>query len=206
MVTAPAALLIVMAHPDDPELWAGGTIARHVEAGGHVTIAVAKHDPVRAAEAEAGARILGANLYLLDDVVPYAIDALLAEVRPDVLVTHSTNDIHPEHRRCAEHVLSALPNAVIATGHPRRVYHCDSYNNLDQHGRPLDLPTIVDVTEHWPKKMAALNAHASQPITDHFGIMAETLGRLHGQRIGVVYAEAFRALPVLGRLPAATGL
>jgi len=36
--------------------------------------------------------------------------------------------------------------------------------------------------------------------------MAETLGRLWGARIGVPYAEAFTAIPVLGRLPAATRL
>ena len=46
----------------------------------------------------------------------------------------------------------------------------------------------------------------SQPILDHFGPMAEILSRLHGMRIGTSHAEAFRALPVLGRLPATEGL
>jgi hypothetical protein len=32
--------------------------------------------------------------------------------------------------------------------------------------------------------------------------MAETLGRLHGGRIGVRYAEGFSPVPILGRLPA----
>jgi len=149
-----------MAHPDDAELWAGGTIAGHTQAGGTAIIAVTKHDPVRTAEAEASARILGAHLYLLDAITAHAISTVLTEVRPDIVVTHSTDDIHPEHRRCAEHLASALPDVVISTGHPRRVYHCDSYNNLDQHGRPL----------------------------------------------GSAYAEAFRAVPVLGHLPATAHL
>jgi LmbE family N-acetylglucosaminyl deacetylase len=205
MVTGPT-LLTIMAHPDDAELWAGGTIARHIHAGGTATIAVTKHDPVRADEAAAAAQILGAGLYLLDELAPASIATLLIDVRPDVVITHPTDDIHPEHRRCAEHLLAALPQVVIATGHPTRVYHCDGYNNLNQHGKPLELPTIVDISEHWETKIAALRAHTSQPIHDHFGPMADALSRLHGMRIGSARAEAFHPMPVLGRLPATEAL
>ncbi|WP_246274787.1 PIG-L deacetylase family protein [Phytohabitans houttuyneae] len=195
-----------MAHPDDAELWAGGAIARHVQTGGSATVAVTKHDPIRASEATNGAQILGADIYLDDELTPATISTLLTEVRPDIVITHSTDDIHPEHRQCAERVLAALPDIVITTGHPSRVYHCDSYNNLDQHGKPLHLPTIIDITDQWPTKTAALKAHTSQPIVNHFGPMSETLSRLHGMRIGTTHAEAFRPLPVLGRLPATESL
>lgn len=205
MVTAPI-LLTAMAHPDDAELWAGGTIARHVHTGGTATIAVTKDDPIRAGEAAAGAQILGADLYLLDELTTDTMSTLLTEVRPDIVITHSTDDIHPDHRRCANHVLAALPDIVIAFGRPSRVYHCDGYNNLDQHGKPLNLPTIIDVADHWLTKIAALYAHKSQPILDHFGPMAEALARLHGMRIGTSHAEAFHPLPVLGHVPAAEGL
>lgn len=206
MVSKTSTILTVMAHPDDAELWAGGTIARHTRVGGAAVIAIAKGDPVRVAEAEAGAGVLGAHLYLVNDLSTDAISTLLAEVRPEVVITHASDDIHPDHRRCAEYLASALPDVVIATGHPSRVYQCDSYNNLDRHGRPLDLPTIIDITEHWNAKTTALHAHASQPIITHFGPMAETLAHLHGRRIGTRYGEAFRALPVLGLQPAATEL
>ncbi|MGH3856562.1 MAG: hypothetical protein ACRDR6_24350 [Pseudonocardiaceae bacterium] len=53
----------------------------------------------------------------------------------------------------------------------------------------------------WETKMRALAWHRSQPFDEYFGPMAETLGRLHGGRIGVRYAEAFAPLPILGRLP-----
>lgn len=204
-MTSPV-LLTVMQHPDDAELWAGGTIARHVQAGGTATIAVAKHDAIRSSEAAAGAQILGADLYLVDELTIATITTTLCEVRPDIVITHSPDDIHPQHRRCAQHLLAALPDVVIATGHPGRLYHCDGYNNLDQYGNPLRLPTVIDVTDHWPVKIAALKAHSSQPILDHFGPMADALSRLHGMRIGTTYAEAFSALPVLGRIPAAAGL
>jgi hypothetical protein len=79
-----------------------------------------------------------------------------ADVPPHLCHTRSRSTPEAPAKPTMEH-------SVIATGHPRRVYHCDSYNNLDRHGRPLDLPTTT-------------------------------------------YAEAFRAAPVLGRLPATTQL
>lgn len=194
-------LMTVMAHPDDAELWAGGTITRHVHHGGSATIAVAHHDPIRNAEAAAGAGILGAHLELLDEITPAIVFALLTRHQPDVVVTHPVNDIHAEHRRCAETLLAVLPDVVIATGRPHRVYHCDGYHNLDMTGQPFILPVIVDITEAWETKLTALRSHASQPIIDHFGPMADTLARLHGGRIGVTRAEAFQAVPILGRLP-----
>lgn len=197
----PASILTVMAHPDDAELWAGGTLARHVRRGGSVTILVARHDPIRDAEAATGAGILGAHLELLDQLTPATVTALLTQHRPDVVITHPSNDIHPEHRGCAQTLLAALPDVVITTGRPIRVYHCDGYNNLDMTGHPLALPVIIDITGTWETKIAALQAHGSQPILGHFGPMADTLTRLHGSRIGVTRAEAFRAIPVLGRLP-----
>jgi hypothetical protein len=64
----------------------------------------------------------------------------------------------------------------------------------------------MDATTTFDTKMAALREHASQPIEQHFGPMAETLGRLWGARIGTRYAEAFTAVPILGCLPGATHL
>lgn len=52
-----------MAHPDDAELWAGGTLARLSQAECTVTISVPQHpEQVRNAEAAAAADLLGATL------------------------------------------------------------------------------------------------------------------------------------------------
>ncbi|MCE0540747.1 PIG-L family deacetylase [Kineosporia rhizophila] len=193
-----------MAHPDDAELWMGATIAQHAHDGGRAIIVLA-HDAgePRLSEGRTGAEILGADVVLVPTLTVTSLAQALTEARPDVLVTHPLNDIHPGHRDCAHLVQRALPDVVIATGHPRRLYHCDGYNNLDMNGKAIDLPAIVDATSHWPTKIAALQAHTSQPIAEHFGPMAEALGRLHGARIETAYGEAFRSLPLLGRLPAA---
>lgn len=197
-------VLAVMAHPDDAELWAGGTLALHA-AHAPVAIAVATHEEIRNAEARAGAKILGASLWLLKELTPATVHRLLLELRPDIVITHPVRDVHPAHRHAAESVLGALPEAVIATGRPARVYTCDTYNSLTLDG-PVAASVIVDVTATFATKMAALREHASQPIEHHFGPMAEHLGRLWGARIGARYAEAFTPLPVLGRLPAAAHL
>jgi LmbE family N-acetylglucosaminyl deacetylase len=158
-----------MAHPDDPELWAGGTLALHAR-DAPVTLAVTGHEAARMAEAAAGAAILGATLAVLPAPVSAAAVAdLLTSVRPDVLITHPLTDVHPGHRATAETVLAALPEVVIATGRPLRVYTADTYNSLTLAG-PVSAPVIIDITSTYEQKRKALAAHAgTQPIENHFG-------------------------------------
>lgn len=201
----PRSLLAVMAHPDDAELWAGGALALHAQSGTTVTIAVPTHDPVRDAEATQGATILGAHLRILDTLTPTSLAELLRELRPEVAITHRLDDVHPDHRHTATTLLDALPDAAITTGHPQRVYTCDTYNSLTLTG-PVHAPVIIDTTTTHDTKMRALGAHASQPITNHFGPMAHNLSQLWGARIGTPHAEAFTPIPILGRVPATPSL
>ncbi|MGH8904602.1 MAG: PIG-L deacetylase family protein [Egibacteraceae bacterium] len=199
MVTEGGSVLAVMAHPDDAELWAGGTLALHA-CGAAVTVALERAEPVRMREAADGARVLGVTLRVLDELTPDALTALLVELRPQVVVTHHVDDVHPDHHRTAQCVLAAVPRAVIDCGHPRRLYTCDTYESLTLHGH-IAGRTIVDISSTFATKMQALAMHASQPL-DHFAAMAERLARCWGARIGATHAEAFDPLPVLGRLPA----
>lgn len=131
---------------------------------------------------------------------------LLLEAQPEIVITHPLNDVHPEHRAvAATTVLAAVPEPRIATGRPSRFYTCDTYNSLTLDG-PVRADVIVDSTAFFDTKLAALREHASQPIEQHFGPMADTLGRLWGARIGTRYAEAFTAVPILGCLPGASHL
>lgn len=192
-------ILAVMAHPDDAELWAGGTLALHSRSA-PVTVAIPAHDAVRDAEAVAGCAVLGARLELLESLDGDTVGKLIHRHRPEILMTHPVADVHPEHRAVATAVLAGLPTAHIATGRPHRLYACDTYNSLTLHG-PVNAPVIVDVSATFEQKMHALGEHASQPIAEHFAPMARNLGALWGGRIGAGHAEAFTPLPILGRLP-----
>jgi hypothetical protein len=70
-------VLAVMAHPDDPELWAGGTLALHAHHA-PVTLAITEHEAARMAEAAAGAAVLGARLVVIPS--PISAAAVLARV------------------------------------------------------------------------------------------------------------------------------
>lgn len=202
--SVPGSVLAVFAHPDDAELWAGATLALHARYS-PVTIAVPHRDDTRDAEARRGAAVLGAALYQLPQLDHVLLQQLLLETRPEIVITHPLNDVHPEHRAIATTVLAAVPEPRITTGRPNRLYSCDTYNSLTLDG-PVRADVIVDATATFDTKMAALREHASQPIEQHFGPMAETLGRLWGARIGARYAEAFTAVPILGCLPGAAHL
>ncbi|MGJ7906673.1 PIG-L deacetylase family protein [Actinopolyspora sp. H202] len=109
----PFRMLVVGAHPDDAEIGAGGTIHRRVQAGWEVTVLIMSHgtlggDPdERLGEAHAAVNSLGAALLLehlpdgriLDDVETVRrIERVVQRVRPDVVLVHSENDTHPDHR------------------------------------------------------------------------------------------------------------
>jgi LmbE family N-acetylglucosaminyl deacetylase len=196
-------ILAVMAHPDDAELWAGGTLALHARASS-ATILVSSTEGSRRSEAAKGASILGASLELVDELSPDVCREALMRLLPNIVITHRLDDVHPDHRRTAEALLEAVPGAAIKTGYPKRVYSCDSYESLTINGK-VQGQVIVDVTSTFEIKLAALGAHRSQP-TDHFSRMAERLAAVWGARIGSTWGEAFDPIPVLGRLPPAAHL
>ncbi|MET8683620.1 PIG-L family deacetylase [Streptomyces sp. NPDC004732] len=193
-----------MAHPDDLELWAGGTLALHAQHARVVGV-VRSHDHIRNAEAAASAKTLGIDVEILESLDATTVGDLIRQHRPDILITHPLDDVHPDHRATAAAVLAGLPEAHIHTGCPNRLYTCDSYNSLTL-GGPVNASVIVDVTTTYDQKMRALAEHRSQPIDAHFGPMAQNLSALWGSRIGVERAEAFTPVPILGRLPAASRL
>ncbi|MFF4816185.1 PIG-L deacetylase family protein [Kitasatospora sp. NPDC001309] len=207
MVTSgavPGSILAVFAHPDDAELWAGATLALHARYA-VVTVVIPHRDDVRGAEARKGAAALGADLRQVPRLDHATVQQQLLEAQPEIVITHPLGDVHPEHRAVAATVLVAVPEPRIATGRPTRFYTCDTYSSLTLDG-PVRADVIVDATATFDAKMAALREHASQPIEQHFGPMAEALGRLWGPRIGTRYAEAFTSVPILGCLPGATHL
>ena len=195
-------LVAVGAHPDDIELSMAGLSIRFARAGHRVTWVVATdgaagdggRDPAlaerRAREAEAGAASAGAALVALGlpdgqlawiADAPAAVGTALAGLAPDLIVTHALNDYHADHRALARLVGDTAPIGVP-------VLLAD--NMLGLHFAP-DL--LVDVTEAFDAKLAALAQHASQASLS-LPDTVTTWNRFRGLQSGARrfhYAEAY---------------
>lgn len=129
-------LMTVFARPDDAEIWAGGTLVKWNECGGKSKIVCFTTDNMRKEEALQGANILGSELLIIDDNPEFSrsiIDQLSKEIEefsPDVLITHTPQDSHPEHRVAFEIVSSSIINSRIKQGTPKLLLCADTYNEI----------------------------------------------------------------------------
>lgn len=106
--------LMIVAHPDDEVLWAGGTVLLHPETRWTVLALCRRDDPDRAPRFRKVLGILGAagELGDLDDgpdqsplppaLVRDAVRALVGAADPDLILTHSTAGEYTRHRRHEE--------------------------------------------------------------------------------------------------------
>jgi LmbE family N-acetylglucosaminyl deacetylase len=207
-------LIAIMAHPDDAEIWAGGTIAKHVQRGDEALIVymTAAGDSMRGEEAKKGAAILGAEVTFVGIVDGQVRDTLetctrirevLTSAAPDIIVTHWLDDGHADHAATAAVVQRALPFVMADIGKPVRVWACDTYFSLGPRG-PFVPDVYVDVTHQWAIKLAAVRAHQSQRPEGWVTLLERQCG-LHAHRAthrvgegGRFYAEGFRRLIPFG--------
>lgn len=186
-----------MAHPDDAELWAGGTLALHAKVAA-AGILVTSKDERRKREALAGASVLGCEVTVGDELSRELIVEVAGAFKPDVIVTHHFDDTHSDHRRANELVMDALPSLVMEHGLPTRLFLCDSYNSVLR-SKLFPGSIIVDVTESFDLKIKALRKHRSQPMVRYVP-MARRMGAMWGGRARVGWAEAFIPCPILGNI------
>lgn len=178
-------LLAFAAHPDDVEISAGGTVAKMVSKGyrcGIVDLTRGElgtrgSGDLREVEAADSAGILGLavreNLGLEDGFFQTDKDSLLTVIRairahrPKIVLANSISDRHPDHGKGADLVAKAafysgLPKIKTelngrpqAAHRPEVVYHYiqDFY---------IPPAFVVDVTDFFDTKMAAIRAFSSQ--------------------------------------------
>lgn len=198
-------ILCILAHPDDAEIWAGGTIIKHTNRGDQVIVCTfSEPGSIRSFEAEKGARLLGAEPLILDrslliqrQRIKKEIEKCIGSFLPNVLITHWDQDTHPEHRFVQEIVSQAIVSPRITTSFPRVLLACDTYNSVGL-SDSFSPNIFIDVENVWDDKIKAIKAHVSQPL-HIWEDMATTLGKLHGNRCGCKYAEVFRQIPILGQ-------
>lgn len=191
------------AHPDDLEIGAGGLLARLSADGADVTmaiVAVPNQFEVRRAEARAGADAIGADLMFLFDEKPVRVedvpmyelvrrfDQLVGDLRPDLVITHSANDLHWDHGLVHRATVSAL-----------RRTPCDllaylSSPEMNAHARCVG-ECFADVTKSIDTKLDAIRCHSSQ--LGKFDLeSSRDLARAMGRISGYEYAEAYQVMRV----------
>ncbi len=168
------------AHPDDVELFAGGTLAK-MAALGYATGIVdmtrgelgSRGTPAtRAREAKEAAGLLKLkvreNLSLPDGriaVAPHArlrVIRMLRKYRPFIVLTHHWEDRHPDHVNTSRLVVEAAHHAGLAkikTGQARFRPDILLYFMLPAHVMPT---LIVDVSEFSEQRIRAIEAYRSQ--------------------------------------------
>jgi bacillithiol biosynthesis deacetylase BshB1 len=214
-------ILAFGAHPDDVELGCGGTLAAAVARGQRVGIidltqgemGTRGTTEVRAAESNQAASILGASFRERLDFGDGSLRKGREEelelilriraARPSILLAPWPDDRHPDHTRTGELVTSAWYYAglrKIETGQKPHRPDCVLYY-LQNYMQPPAL--VVDVTDVWETRMAAIHAYQSQfykpgsnePETmiasSAFMELIDARARHFGALIGVDRGEAF---------------
>jgi LmbE family N-acetylglucosaminyl deacetylase len=225
--------MVVGAHPDDAEYYCGGTICRCIERGDEVFIAVVTNgecgadgmskeevSAVRKREAQAAADLVGAKMIwigLPDARLLYTeehrmkIIEAIRQTAPDMILTHSPDDYHPDHVNTGRltvdasllATLSSIDTPHPAMDKPASVYYMEHCAGID-----FSPEYYVDITSVFELKKRMLECHAGQVswLVDQFGMSLvsdmETIAAFRGIQCGVRYAEGFRQVRAFPRADA----
>ncbi|MFY8201500.1 MAG: PIG-L deacetylase family protein [Pirellula staleyi] len=182
-------ILVLGAHPDDAEFFAGGLLASHYRLGstirlisatngqsGHHAIPSQELIVRRRAEAAAAGRVIGADYVTWDfpdgSLLP-SLELRLAIIReirtfqPDLVLTHRTFDYHPDHRALGQAVQDAsymvlVPKIAPDLPPPHREPIVAYMPDLFTRPCPLRPDVVLDVSEHWESVLEMLDSHESQ--------------------------------------------
>lgn len=200
-------VVVVGAHPDDPESGCGGTIARYTEQGHNVAIvyltrgeagipgkSAQEAAAIRTAESEKSCAILKARPVFAGQVdgdtevnpARYAdFRKLLNAQKPDIVFTHWPVDSHRDHR--AASLLTY--DAWLDGGRQWDLYYFEVL--LGVQTEVFQPAEFVDISQVAEQKRAACFAHGSQrPATD-FWPQHQEMARFRGIECGVSEAEGF---------------
>lgn len=199
-------VLVIGAHPDDPETMCGGTMLQLREKGvevvaayltsGEAGIAGKSHEESRAirrVEAQNACEVLGVRAVFLSQIdgnaevnkARYAeMKALIEAEKPDMVITHWPIDSHRDHRVCAVLVYDAWRQ----TGYSFDLYYGEVMTGLQTQNFS---PTLwVDITDTHSKKIEAYRCHLSQGI-DEVQAYHDAMETLRGMECHAKYGEAF---------------
>lgn len=185
----PLKIMMIGAHPDDCDIKSGGTAALFAEMGhqvkflsvtngdaGHMEEGGGMLAKRRYAETQEVAKRLGITYDILDNhdgellpTLEIRLDVIrkIREWDADVVISHRTNDYHPDHRYTGILVQDAafmvgVPNIAADTPPLRKnpvfLYYQDNF----QKPNPFEPDIAIDITSVIDKKIDGLDAHVSQ--------------------------------------------
>ena len=212
-------LLVFGPHPDDLEIGAGGTVAKHTSMGLRVGLCdltageMGSNGTVeeRLAEAEEARKVLGAawrtNLRWPDRAIgsapahALAATELIRRVRPKAVALPYWSDRHPDHAAASTLLTEAAFNAGLRRYPPEgdawKAWVC--YYFVNDSAPPS---FVVDVSDVYEQKRAALDCHSTQFLrapgstatrlnTPLFRQLIESRDAQFGALAGITWAEGF---------------
>ena len=206
-------ILVLSPHTDDGEIGAGGTIARFVDAGKEIyyvafsscEVSVPKEFPedILKKECKKATNILGIkpeNVILLDYEVrtfplhrQEILDDMIVlnkQIKPDLVLVPSSNDIHQDHQTVHREALRAFKKTSSIWGyeHP--------WNNLTF---TTDIFVRLE-EEHMEKKIEAMKQYKSQDFRPYFAEKyIRALAFTRGTQVDYPFAETFELIRLLVR-------
>jgi LmbE family N-acetylglucosaminyl deacetylase len=200
-------VLVVGAHPDDPETGCGGTMALLAAAGHDVVAAYLTRGEagiegtspddaarLRTTEALEACAILAARALFLGqidgrcEVTPQRtleMQQVLQAEQPDIILTHWPVDTHADHRACA----ILVHGAWINLGKPGALFFYEVMSGVQTQNFA---PTMyVDISAVAAQKQAACFVHRSQHIEREYPTSHDRMEIFRGMESGHARAEAF---------------
>lgn len=198
-------VLAIGAHPDDLELACGATLARFADGGHEVHTlilsagAVGGDKSIRPGEARAASAFLGATGCTVADfpdtrlaeheqAMMSAIEARIAALNPDLILTHSLHDQHQDH--------VAVHRATMRAARQHPAILCYESPSATTEFLPQ---IFVDVDDYVGVKTAAVALHADQGDKPYMTAgVVEGVAAFRGRQSKLPHAEAFEAMRVRG--------
>ena len=200
-------VLVIGAHPDDPESMCAGTMLKLKAMGAEVVavyltsgeagIVGKTHEQartIRQAEARKAFEMLGVRAVFLTQTDGNAevnkeryaeMKALIEAEQPDMVITHWPIDSHRDHRVCSILVYDAWR----MTGRGFDLYYSEVMTGMQTQNFT---PTLwVDITDYRDKKIEAYLCHESQELEGAVKEYHDTMERMRGMECQAKYAEAF---------------
>ena len=200
-------VLVIGAHPDDPESMCAGTMLKLKAMGAEVVavyltsgeagIVGKTHEQartIRQAEACKACEVLGVRAVFLTQTDGNAevnkeryaeMKALIEAEQPDMVITHWPIDSHRDHRVCSILVYDAWR----MTGRGFDLYYSEVMTGMQTQNFTPSL--WVDITDYRDKKIEAYLCHESQELEGAVKEYHDTMERMRGMECQAKYAEAF---------------